>query len=49
MQVEILEQQVTELDNAAFAQCRAWFLEFDQMRWDKQIEADPKGIGLDRN
>lgn len=47
MQVEILEQQVTELDNAAFAQFRAWFLEFDQMRWDKQIEADSNAGKLD--
>lgn len=47
MQLEILEQQVTELDNAAFAQFRAWFLEFDQMRWDKQIEADSNAGKLD--
>jgi hypothetical protein len=40
MQVELLEQQVTELDDAAFIRFRTWFAEFEQSRWDKQIEAD---------
>lgn len=47
MQVELLEQQVTELDDVAFAKFRAWFMEFDQARWDKQIEADSNAGKLD--
>ncbi len=47
MQVELLEQQVTELDDASLAQFRAWFMEFDQTRWDKQIEADSNAGKLD--
>lgn len=47
MQVELLKQQVAALDNAAFAQFRAWFMEFEQTRWDKQIEADSNAGKLD--
>jgi hypothetical protein len=47
MQVELLEQHVAELDEAAFAQFRAWFAEFEQSRWDKQIEADSNAGKLD--
>ena len=47
MQVELLEQQVTELDDASLAKFRAWFMEFDQTRWDKQIEADSNAGKLD--
>ena len=47
MQIEMLEKQVAELDNAAFSQFRAWFLEFDQARWDKRIEADSNAGKLD--
>ncbi len=30
MEVELLAQHVTELDEAAFAQFRTWFAEFEQ-------------------
>jgi hypothetical protein len=38
--VETIEKQIAELDNASFSKLRDWFIEFDQSRWDKQIEAD---------
>ncbi len=46
--VEALEQQIEKLDDSAFAQFRDWFLEFDQSRWDKQIEADSNAGKLDK-
>jgi hypothetical protein len=47
MPVEILEQHIAELDDDSFAQLREWFIEFDQARWDKQIEADSNAGKLD--
>lgn len=29
-EVELLEQRIAALDNAAFAQLRDWFIEFEQ-------------------
>ena len=46
--VEALEQQVEKLDDGSFAKFRDWFLEFDQARWDKQIEADSNAGKLDK-
>jgi hypothetical protein len=46
-QVEVLEQQITELDDNAFAQLREWFIEFDQARWDRKLEADSNAGKLD--
>ena len=40
MSVETIEEQIAELDNASFSKLRDWFIEFDQSRWDKQIEVD---------
>jgi hypothetical protein len=45
--VEIIEEQISELDNASFSKLRDWFIEFDQSRWDKQIEADSNTGKLD--
>ena len=45
--VEILEQQITELDNESFLKLRDWFIEFEQSRWEKQIEADSNAGKLD--
>ncbi|MDO9212550.1 MAG: hypothetical protein Q7U23_01800 [Methylococcales bacterium] len=38
--IEVLEKQITELDNESFSKLRDWFIEFEQSRWEKQIEAD---------
>ncbi len=46
-QIELLEQHITELDDISFAKLRDWFLEYDQNRWDKQIEIDSNAGKLD--
>lgn len=45
--VELLEEQIAELDYDSFSKLRDWFVEFDQARWDKQIEADSNAGKLD--
>jgi len=47
IQVETLEQHIAELDDDSFSILREWFLEFDQGRWDKKIEADSNSGELD--
>lgn len=46
-EVEFLEQHIAELDDASFSKFRDWFIEFDQTRWDKQLEADSNAGKLD--
>ncbi|MEI7696306.1 MAG: hypothetical protein WCI64_11775 [Chlorobium sp.] len=46
-QVELLEQHIAELDDDSFSKLREWFLEFEQARWDKQLEADSNAGKLD--
>lgn len=38
--VEEIEQQVASLSDLELARFRAWFTEFDEQQWDKQLEAD---------
>ena len=45
--IEVLEKQITELDNESFSKLRDWFIEFEQSRWEKQIEADSNAGKLD--
>jgi hypothetical protein len=47
MSVEKIEEQIAQLDNASFSKLRDWFIEFDQSRWDRQIEADSNAGKLD--
>ena len=47
MSVETIEEQIAALDNASFSKLRDWFIEFDQSRWDRQIEADSNAGKLD--
>lgn len=46
-QVELIERHIAELDDASFTKLRQWFVEFDQARWDKRIEADSQSGKLD--
>ncbi|MGB5772884.1 MAG: hypothetical protein WBM32_23895 [Crocosphaera sp.] len=46
-QIELLKQHIVELDDDSFAQLRDWLIEFDQTRWDKQLEADSNAGKLD--
>ncbi len=45
--VETLEQYIAELDSDSFSKLRDWFMEFDQNRWDQQIEKDSTSGKLD--
>lgn len=45
--VESIERDIERLDDRAFAQLRKWFIEYDDARWVRQIEADANGGKLD--
>jgi hypothetical protein len=47
MSVEKIEEQIAQLDNASFSKLRDWFIEFDQSRWNRQIETDSNAGKLD--
>jgi hypothetical protein len=47
--LEVLEQQIEKLDDGSFAKFTDCLLEFDQSRWDKQIEADYNAGKLDKH
>ena len=47
IQIELLEQYIAELDDNSFSELRDWFIEFDQVRWDKKLEADSNSGKLD--
>lgn len=40
--LEELEHRIQNLPSNELAKFRAWFIEYDHMLWDKQIEADSK-------
>jgi hypothetical protein len=42
-----LEKSVEGLPPEELSRFRAWFVEFDQRAWDKQIEADSRSGKLD--
>ena len=44
---EAIERDVERLDDKSFAAFRAWFIEYENARWDRQIEADAAGGKLD--
>ncbi len=46
-ELEIIESKVERLDAKSFAAFRAWFIEYEHARWDKQIEEDSKVGKLD--
>lgn len=46
-ELEQLEQRIRNLPAEELARFRAWFVEFDHLVWDKQIEADSKTGKLD--
>jgi hypothetical protein len=45
--VENLEKAVSELSPDELRQFSAWFVDFDQARWEMQIEKDAKSGRLD--
>ena len=46
-ELEELEKRIRNLAPADLAKFRAWFVEFDHLVWDAQIEADRKSGKLD--
>jgi len=46
-ELEQLEQRIRKLSPDQLAKFRAWFIEFDHLMWDRQIEADSKAGKLD--
>ena len=47
-ELEELERRIRNLAPDDLAKFRAWFVEFDHLLWDRQIEADAKGGKLAR-
>jgi hypothetical protein len=41
-ELEELEKRIRNLPPAELAKFRAWFVEFDHLLWDRQIETDAK-------
>jgi hypothetical protein len=47
-ELEDLEQRIRKLPPEELAKFRAWFVEFDHLMWDRQIEADARAGKLDK-
>lgn len=45
--IETIERAIEQLPPAELAKFRRWFLEFDAVAWDAQIEADAAAGKLD--
>jgi hypothetical protein len=47
-ELEELENRIRSLPPEDLAKFRAWFVEFDHVLWDRQIQSDTKSGKLDR-
>ena len=47
-ELEEIEQRIRQLPAEELAKFRAWFVEFDHLLWDRQIESDSKAGKLDK-
>jgi hypothetical protein len=47
-ELEELENRIRNLPPEDLAKFRAWFVEFDHVLWDRQIQTDAKSGKLDR-
>ena len=47
-ELEELEKRIRNLAPEDLAKFRAWFVEFDHVLWDRQIESDAESGKLDR-
>ena len=45
--LEEIEQRIRKLSPDELSRFRAWFIEFDHLLWDRQIEADSNAGKLD--
>ena len=46
-ELEEIEQKIRKLPADQLSRFRDWFVEFDHLAWDRQIEADSKAGKLD--
>jgi hypothetical protein len=47
-ELEELEKRIRKLPPEDLARFRAWFVEFDHVLWDRQIQSDASSGKLDR-
>jgi len=47
-ELDDLEERIRKLPPGELAKFRAWFVEYDHLMWDRQIEADAKAGKLDK-
>ena len=47
-ELEELENRIRKLAPEDLAKFRAWFVEFDHVLWDRQIQSDAKNGKLDK-
>ena len=47
-ELEEIEQRIRKLPAEELARFRAWFIEFDHLLWDRQIETDSKAGKLNK-
>ena len=47
VEIKFLEDRIKKLDNNSLSLLSKWFIEFENSRWDKQIEADSNSGKLD--
>lgn len=45
--VQLIEDQIQRLDNQSFATLRNWFIEYEHVRWERQMAADSEAGKLD--
>lgn len=45
--IESIEREIERLDDDSYAALRAWFIEYEHARWDREIEADSASGKLD--
>ena len=45
--IATIEQQIESLDDRAFSELSAWFVEYEHARWERQIAADSSSGKLD--
>ncbi len=45
--IELIERDIEQLDDKAFAAFREWFLLYENARWDRQIAGDSQDGKLD--
>ncbi|MDN5753185.1 MAG: hypothetical protein L0H15_07875 [Nitrosospira sp.] len=38
--IQLIEEQIEGLDRKTFAELAAWFADYENSRWDRQIESD---------